>query len=48
MTDALYLTAGLRTPFLKTGGPFAPYSPIQLSTPVVQAMVQQARPDFVV
>jgi acetyl-CoA C-acetyltransferase/acetyl-CoA acyltransferase len=43
-----YLVPGLRTPFVKGGGAYAPYDTIALSIPVVQAMAAAARPDFMV
>jgi acetyl-CoA C-acetyltransferase/acetyl-CoA acyltransferase len=42
------LIPGLRTPFVKGGGPYAQYDTIALSIPVVQAMAARARPDFLV
>jgi len=47
MTD-IYLAAGVRTPFVKGGGPFAAYDALALSVPVAQAMAARARPDFIV
>ena len=47
MSDS-YLIPGLRTPFVKGGGPYARYDTIALSVPVVQAMAERARPDFLV
>ncbi|HWA61200.1 MAG TPA: hypothetical protein VG939_07485 [Caulobacteraceae bacterium] len=47
MTD-VFLAPGLRTPFVKGGTAFAPYDALQISTPIAQAMVARARPDFIV
>jgi acetyl-CoA C-acetyltransferase/acetyl-CoA acyltransferase len=47
MTD-VFLAPGLRTPFVKGGGPFAPYDTLALSAPVAKAMAGRARPDFIV
>ncbi len=44
----VYLSPGLRTPFVKAGGPFARLSSLALSVPPVQAMAARARPDFLV
>ena len=46
MTRA-YLVPGKRTPFVKAGKEFAQFDSIALSTPVVQAMAAQAKPDIV-
>ena len=46
--DPVWLAAGVRTPFVKVDGPFAGYDAIALSVPVVQHMLGQARPDFMV
>src|SRR5580692_12857019 len=47
MTD-VYLSPGLRTPFVKAGGAYAKHSALELSVPVAQAMNAKARPDFLV
>jgi acetyl-CoA C-acetyltransferase/acetyl-CoA acyltransferase len=47
MTD-VYLVPGLRTPFVKGGGPFAQYDALAISAPVAKAMAARARPDFIV
>ncbi|HEY3799851.1 MAG TPA: thiolase family protein [Caulobacteraceae bacterium] len=52
MTD-IFLIPGLRTPFVKGGGPYAQYDGLGLSAPVAKAMGAQAtaagtRPDFIV
>ena len=47
MTD-IFLAPGVRTPFVKGGGVFAPYDALQLATPVARTMAAQARPDFLV
>jgi len=39
---AIWLAAGLRTPFLRVDGPFAGLDSLALSVPVVQAMARQA------
>jgi acetyl-CoA C-acetyltransferase len=47
--ETIWLLPGLRTPFAKSDGPLAAYHPIELSIPVVQAMVAQisyGKPDF--
>jgi acetyl-CoA C-acetyltransferase len=47
----VWLAAGLRTPFMKAGGPLAGLDAIALSVPVVQAMLGKLadqRPDFTV
>ena len=51
MNRDIWLFPGLRTPFAKSGGPLAAYDAIELSIPVVQAMIAQlagAKPDFAV
>ena len=45
----VWLVPGLRTPFARSDGPLARYDAIELSIPVVQAMIAQlhgAKPDF--
>lgn len=47
----IWLLPGLRTPFAKSDGPLAKFDPIELSIPVVQAMLAQlggAKPDLAV
>lgn len=44
----IFLAPGVRTPFVKGGGVFAPYDALQLATPVAKAMAGRARPDFIV
>jgi acetyl-CoA C-acetyltransferase len=39
--QAIWLAAGLRTPFVQVDGPFAERDSLSLSVPVVQAMAQQ-------
>jgi acetyl-CoA C-acetyltransferase len=49
MMETIWLLPGLRTPFSKSDGPLAAYDPIELSIPVVQAMIAQlqgGKPDF--
>jgi acetyl-CoA C-acetyltransferase len=40
--EAVWLAAGLRTPFVQVDGPFAARDSLSLSVPVVQAMARQA------
>jgi len=47
MSD-VFLSPGLRTPFVKAGGVYAHRSAIDLSVPVAKAMSDLARPDFLV
>ncbi len=42
----VYIVPGKRTPFVKAGKEFAQLESIALSAPVVQAMAETARPDF--
>jgi acetyl-CoA C-acetyltransferase len=44
----VFLSPGLRTPFVKAGGVYAQRSAIDLSVPVAKAMSDLARPDFLV
>jgi acetyl-CoA C-acetyltransferase/acetyl-CoA acyltransferase len=44
----IYLAPGLRTPFVKGGGVFAPYDALGISAPIAKAMAARARPDFIV
>lgn len=41
-----FLVAGKRTPFVKSRSEYAGFSALQLSTKIVQAMAEQAQPDF--
>jgi acetyl-CoA C-acetyltransferase len=47
MADA-FLVPGVRTPFVKASGAFLPYSALQLSIPVAQAMSARAQPDVMI
>jgi acetyl-CoA C-acetyltransferase len=47
MSD-VFLSAGLRTPFVKAGGVYARHSALERSTPIVQRMRAQALPDLLV
>jgi acetyl-CoA C-acetyltransferase len=42
----IYLVLGWRTPFVKASGVFAKHNALELSVPVVKAMAERARPDF--
>lgn len=44
----VYLSPGVRTPFVKSGSAFAGRSALELSVPVAQAMTGRARPDFMI
>jgi acetyl-CoA C-acetyltransferase len=44
----IYLSPGVRTPFVKAGGAYAKHSSLELSVPVAKAMNDRARPDFMV
>ena len=44
----VFLSPGVRTPFVKAGGVYAQQSSLQLSVPVVQKMRAQAQPDLLV
>jgi len=44
----VFLSPGLRTPFVKAGGGYTQRSAIDLSVPVAKAMSDLARPDFLV
>jgi acetyl-CoA C-acetyltransferase/acetyl-CoA acyltransferase len=44
----VFLSPGLRTPFVKAGGVYAQRSALDLSVPVAKAMSGLARPDFLV
>jgi acetyl-CoA C-acetyltransferase/acetyl-CoA acyltransferase len=46
--SAIYLSPGLRTPFVKAGGVYAQRSSIELSIPVIERMSALARPDLLV
>ena len=43
----VWLAAGVRTPFTKAGGPLAKKDALDLSVPVVKAMLAKARPDLI-
>jgi acetyl-CoA acetyltransferase family protein len=47
MSD-IFLSPGLRTPFVKAGGAFAKHTALDLSKPVAAEMAKKARPDFLV
>ena len=47
MSD-IYLSPGVRTPFVRAGGAYAKHTGLGLSVPVAQAMGARARPDFMV
>jgi acetyl-CoA C-acetyltransferase len=47
MSD-IYLSAGVRTPFVKAGGVFAGHDSLTLSVPVAKTMGAAARPDFLI
>jgi acetyl-CoA C-acetyltransferase len=42
----VYLVPGVRTPFVKAGTVFAPFTALALSAAVAKAMIARARPDF--
>ncbi len=44
----IYLSPGLRTPFVKAGGYYAKHTALELSSFVAKAMGAKARPDFLV
>ncbi|HXQ16807.1 MAG TPA: thiolase family protein [Caulobacteraceae bacterium] len=44
----IFLVPGVRTPFVKGGGPFAPFDALAISAPVAKAMAARARPDFII
>lgn len=44
----IYLSPGVRTPFVKAGDAYAKHSALELSVPVARAMNAKARPDFLV
>lgn len=44
----IYLSPGVRTPFVKAGGAYAKHSSLELSVPAAKAMNDRARPDFMV
>jgi len=46
--NPIYISAGLRTPFVKAGGAFASHTALELSIPVARAMADMAAPDFLV
>ncbi|HEX7776607.1 MAG TPA: acetyl-CoA C-acyltransferase [Parvibaculum sp.] len=47
MSD-IYLSPGLRTPFVKSGGAYAKHTTLALSGPIAKAMGAKARPDFLI
>jgi len=47
MSD-IFLSPGVRTPFVKGGGGFAALSALALSVPVAKTMAERAHPDFLV
>ena len=47
MSD-IYLSPGVRTPFVKAGAAYAKHSGLTLSVPVAQAMNARAQPDLLV
>ena len=47
--STVWIASGVRTPFAKVDGPLASYDAIELSVPVVKAMLAKGvRPDFAV
>ncbi len=44
----IYIAPGKRTPFVKAGNEFASFESMDLSKPVIQSMVLQTQPDFVI
>lgn len=44
----IFISPGLRTPFVKAGAAFAKHTAIDLSKPIAAAMAARARPDFIV
>ena len=44
----IFLSPGVRTPFVKGGGAFAQYDALAISAPVAAAMAARAQPDFIV
>jgi len=44
---SVWLAAGVRTPFAKAGGALARRDALELSVPVVKAMLAKARPDLI-
>ena len=44
----IHIASGLRTPFGRGGGALAGHNPISISVPLVTAMTERARPDFLV
>src|SRR5580698_6573775 len=44
----VFLVPGVRTPFVKGGGPFAQYDALAISAPIAKAMAARARPDFII
>jgi acetyl-CoA C-acetyltransferase len=48
MMADIYLSTGLRTPFVKAGTLFAARTALELSIPIAAAMTERAKPDFLV
>ena len=46
--NPIYISPGVRTPFVKSGGSFAGHVALELSVPVAKAMADIAAPDFLV
>jgi len=44
----VFLSPGVRTPFVKGGGVYAQYDALAISAPVAKAMAARARPDFII
>ena len=47
MSD-VFIAPGVRTPFVKAGGPYAAMTALELAAPVAKAMAERARPDFLI
>jgi acetyl-CoA C-acetyltransferase len=47
MSD-IYLSPGVRTPFVRAGGAFLGYDALALSAPIAKVMAARARPDFII
>lgn len=47
MSD-IFISPGLRSPFVKASGVFAKWNALDLSKPIAAAMAEKARPDFLV
>ncbi|HEY8682359.1 MAG TPA: acetyl-CoA C-acyltransferase [Rhodanobacter sp.] len=46
--NSIYISPGVRIPFVKAGGPFAGHVALELSVPVARAMADMAVPDLLV